>query len=230
MALIKCPECGREISDKAVSCPGCGYPISSSDINTTNDISTPENSIDSLVADVVSRNNYKKVQAIKELTALTGKSLSECKNLVDTYCSSHSNNNTFKPKKVIEGVSIDAINKKWQKGLFGPVRNGSEIVDVNIYENGSSLSNTRTGSMLGRAAIGAMINPVGAAVGAVTAKRNSVDLITSIQVVVSTTDPNESTVTIDIKIPKKTKKDSKDYTKAIGKARELEAALKALTF
>lgn len=27
MALIKCPECGREISDKAVSCPGCGCPV-----------------------------------------------------------------------------------------------------------------------------------------------------------------------------------------------------------
>lgn len=27
MALIKCPECGREISDKATSCPNCGYPI-----------------------------------------------------------------------------------------------------------------------------------------------------------------------------------------------------------
>ena len=28
MALFKCPECGRQISNKAVSCPGCGYPIS----------------------------------------------------------------------------------------------------------------------------------------------------------------------------------------------------------
>jgi hypothetical protein len=27
MALIKCPECGREVSDAAASCPGCGYPI-----------------------------------------------------------------------------------------------------------------------------------------------------------------------------------------------------------
>lgn len=27
MALIKCPECGKEISDKAVSCPQCGCPI-----------------------------------------------------------------------------------------------------------------------------------------------------------------------------------------------------------
>lgn len=28
MALINCPECGREISDKAASCPQCGNPIS----------------------------------------------------------------------------------------------------------------------------------------------------------------------------------------------------------
>lgn len=27
MALISCPECGKEISDKAVSCPNCGNPI-----------------------------------------------------------------------------------------------------------------------------------------------------------------------------------------------------------
>lgn len=27
MALIKCPECGKEISDKALTCPNCGTPI-----------------------------------------------------------------------------------------------------------------------------------------------------------------------------------------------------------
>ena len=27
MALIDCPECGKKVSDKAVSCPNCGYPI-----------------------------------------------------------------------------------------------------------------------------------------------------------------------------------------------------------
>src|SRR5436305_179802 len=28
MAVIKCEECGREISDKALGCPGCGAPVS----------------------------------------------------------------------------------------------------------------------------------------------------------------------------------------------------------
>ncbi len=27
MALIKCPECNSEVSDKAESCPKCAYPI-----------------------------------------------------------------------------------------------------------------------------------------------------------------------------------------------------------
>ena len=26
MALIKCPECGRDVSDKAKTCPNCGCP------------------------------------------------------------------------------------------------------------------------------------------------------------------------------------------------------------
>ena len=27
MALINCPECGAQVSDKAVSCPKCGHPV-----------------------------------------------------------------------------------------------------------------------------------------------------------------------------------------------------------
>ena len=27
MALITCPECGKQVSDKANSCPNCGYPL-----------------------------------------------------------------------------------------------------------------------------------------------------------------------------------------------------------
>ena len=37
MALIKCPECGREISDKAASCVGCGCPINHGDASRERD-------------------------------------------------------------------------------------------------------------------------------------------------------------------------------------------------
>ena len=30
MALIQCPECGADISDKATECPKCGCPVESS--------------------------------------------------------------------------------------------------------------------------------------------------------------------------------------------------------
>ena len=43
MALITCPECGRKVSDKAVSCPDCGYPINTvsapAESNTNEEIS-----------------------------------------------------------------------------------------------------------------------------------------------------------------------------------------------
>lgn len=29
MALIKCPECGKKVSDKAPACIQCGYPLKS---------------------------------------------------------------------------------------------------------------------------------------------------------------------------------------------------------
>ena len=35
MALMKCPECGKEISDRATSCPNCGCPILISTDNST---------------------------------------------------------------------------------------------------------------------------------------------------------------------------------------------------
>lgn len=38
MALINCPECGKEVSDKAKSCIHCGYPINVKKIKTNDEI------------------------------------------------------------------------------------------------------------------------------------------------------------------------------------------------
>lgn len=38
MALIKCSECGKEISDKAITCPGCGFPVLHGNSNSNPDL------------------------------------------------------------------------------------------------------------------------------------------------------------------------------------------------
>ena len=36
MALIKCPECKKDISDKAEVCPNCGYELKSANDSVSN--------------------------------------------------------------------------------------------------------------------------------------------------------------------------------------------------
>lgn len=45
MALIQCPECGKEISEKALSCPHCGCPINQSASVITTSVSEKEQSV-----------------------------------------------------------------------------------------------------------------------------------------------------------------------------------------
>ena len=40
MALIKCPECGKEISDRSSQCIHCGYPLSDINRNTNEVVSS----------------------------------------------------------------------------------------------------------------------------------------------------------------------------------------------
>ena len=49
MALIKCPECGMEISDKASSCPNCGCPIAEMSASGTVRIKMPSNIVEGWV-------------------------------------------------------------------------------------------------------------------------------------------------------------------------------------
>lgn len=35
MALLKCPDCGHNVSDQAEICPGCGYPVNKIKTGTT---------------------------------------------------------------------------------------------------------------------------------------------------------------------------------------------------
>lgn len=46
MALVKCPECGKEVSEHADACPQCGFPIRSIKSSNTIKIKLPTNPFD----------------------------------------------------------------------------------------------------------------------------------------------------------------------------------------
>lgn len=80
MALIKCPECGKQISDKSKVCIGCGYPIGEVVAEMT-EMNINGNHVN--IRDLVEKHSSK-VSAIKEVMEKTGASLEEAKKAVES--------------------------------------------------------------------------------------------------------------------------------------------------
>lgn len=201
MALINCPECGARISDKATSCPHCGCPMEDLRIQWQDAFHDQEDeNPENPYAGVFTQNENKPTfwDRVKAQAA----------------------------KKVIAGVTIDPGKRTISYGIFKIIP-FEDIINVEIYENGSSMSKTSTASVVGRSAIGALFNPAGAIIGGVTAKKKHVDVVNKMEVIITTRNTSKSNITVNIPIPKKTKKDSKDYDKAIKKAQELKSAILA---
>lgn len=49
MALIKCPECGKEISDRATACPNCGCPVADMTTSGVVRVKMPNNIVEGWV-------------------------------------------------------------------------------------------------------------------------------------------------------------------------------------
>ncbi len=66
MAMIECPECGKEISDKAQSCIGCGAPVGEAPAEATPEV--PEK----VVTTQATGKMYKGAQAVGVVVILAG--------------------------------------------------------------------------------------------------------------------------------------------------------------
>lgn len=78
MALIKCPECGKQISDKASACIHCGYPIQAEQVILTSISNSKKVAIPSF-----SEFSQQKIPAIKVVREVTGLGLAEAKEFVE---------------------------------------------------------------------------------------------------------------------------------------------------
>ena len=80
MALIKCPECGKEISDKAPACIHCGFPLSTLKYSELN---TSEPTEHRLVIESIPSGSPKQAPAIEIICDITGISYTGAKTLVE---------------------------------------------------------------------------------------------------------------------------------------------------
>ena len=81
MALIKCPECGKEISDKSDKCIHCGYPIMNYAYNIYETIEGVEYKLTFLKDYSIS-----KIDKIKKIMALANCDVLTAKEVADKYC------------------------------------------------------------------------------------------------------------------------------------------------
>lgn len=75
MSIIKCPECGKEISDKSKQCINCGYPICNKEVDNESNERTYKLNLKDCGSN--------KVSVIKLIREITGLGLVDAKALTD---------------------------------------------------------------------------------------------------------------------------------------------------
>lgn len=118
MALIKCPECGKEISDKSEKCIHCGFPI-----RNTPYIQEIINGKSYDVSFLIDR-SMTQIQKIQKLNTMTGCGLPIAKNIVLKYHPTQSSTPTQNvphcPTCGSTNIQKISDTKRWlTTGLFG---------------------------------------------------------------------------------------------------------------
>lgn len=82
MALIKCPECGKDVSDKSVQCIHCGYPLLKKELRQKDEWTF--NGVTKNISNIINMiGNNNKVAAIKSFRELFLCGLQEAYDEVD---------------------------------------------------------------------------------------------------------------------------------------------------
>lgn len=177
MALIKCSECGKEISDKAKSCIHCGCPIEEEELFTCDNCGADVREEDTVCPKcgcIFEEDEAEKIKFVKEqLSKNNNSTIYTMKDVIDKYSMSIED-----AKRLVEEV------KDGEKATMLP---RSIVKTIIVGRN----SRKKMGSALGRAAVGtAILGPIGLIAGA-TAKTKDT---TTFQVIYS--DGTQETMTV----------------------------------
>ena len=130
MALIKCPECNKDVSDKSQQCVHCGYPL-----RTTSYIHEVINGVD-VDLSFINDKTISYTQKIIKVKDVGNCNLKEAKNIVDKYCPPTSTNQTQHEAEKLPKCSycgstnIQVVRKNWSF-MRGFATNATERVCAN---------------------------------------------------------------------------------------------------
>ena len=185
MALIKCVDCGKEISDRAEACMHCGCPIKDSlpreaSLADAGHGLTEINGIMIDVIDILHSNNGKKIDSVKELCARTGVGIVEGKAIIDKVASESkvTASNDTRPLGFWAKAQLKAIENEKQKQAE---KNAEKERITQMDKDGvpycpkcksASLSANKKGFGVGKAVAGAMLTGgLGLMAGNINAKK-----------------------------------------------------------
>lgn len=80
MALITCPECGKQISDQAEACPNCGYPLKKQTVS----VASHGNGLQKITLNTKTVPPSKKIECIKLVCEANNMGLAKAKQLVES--------------------------------------------------------------------------------------------------------------------------------------------------
>ena len=245
MALIKCPECGKEFSERAAACPVCGFPtneiITNTPIGDTCDIAGSEESLS---------------------TKLWNAAQSGIQSAVETHSNAYKATRQIGPVQIDEVHSAlrihgavpvngkkDGIGKTFFKGTLALSTMGmslaaekliggnkqkvgskewldfSDLLNYDLLEDESLV----TSGGVGQALIGgALFGGAGAIAGGITSKRSQKKKIESLIIKITTNSFSYPCYMIPL-ITKPTKIDSKEYKNAFTLAHQILSALDVIT-
>lgn len=240
MALINCPECGKDFSDKAAACPNCGCPIESMTFQAED--TTQNNMVDSSpIWNTIQNTTKNAIENWKDSYHAT-KKVGPVK--IDENHMVFQINGTVpvngkksgimgKSIKGLVAVSTVGMSVVAEKALgIGEKKVGSnewhefsDLISYDLIEDDSVVTTGGTGQAL---VGGALFGGVGAIAGGITGKRVQKKRIESLYIKATLNSFKNPCILIPI-ITKPTKTNSKEYQNAFEEAQKILSILDVIT-
>lgn len=248
MALITCPECGKQFSDKATACPNCGFPTSElTNLNPSESESSPdpcESSTNSFFSKAIGsiqagiqdslENRKDTPKATKQIGPIQ---IDEAHRLFRINGSVASNGkkdgfgmSMFKGMMAVSTFGMSVAAEKMIGGSKQKVgtREWLDYTDLLNYELLEDDSLVTSGGV-GQALIGgALFGGFGAVAGGITGKRTQKKKVDSLYIKVTVNNFSSPCIMIPL-ITKPTKTSSKEYHNAFQQAHQILSALDVIT-